>query len=95
MLLDFTDLGKKNYAVTPASQVGEISKSSTIRTHHKLWVCFFNRELEGTDADAGNVTSAQHRFANPRIILQGKAVIRLHYTIHYDPTYIRTYLHDI
>ena len=54
----------------PTSQVGEITKYSPRRTHCKLWICFFGCELEGTSADVGNTTSAQHRFTNLWIILQ-------------------------
>ena len=62
------------FAIDPSrkqtSQVGEITKSSPRRTLCKLWVCFFCWELEGTGADAGNTTSAQHCLTNLQIILQ-------------------------
>ena len=52
--------------LTPASQVGEIIKSSPRRTHCKLRVFYFAWEPEST----GDTASFQLRFANHQIILE-------------------------
>ena len=54
----FTIEPSENWTGDPHFQGGKITKSSPRRTLCKLWVCFFDRELEGTGADAGNTTSA-------------------------------------
>ena len=49
-----------------------IFHSTPRKTHCKLWVCLFGWELEGTGADAGNMTIAQ-RTVSPTSELSSKA----------------------
>ena len=55
------------------SQVGEITKSSLGRTHCKMWVCFFDWELEGTGADAIKYLLHLSSTASPTSELSSKA----------------------